>query len=146
MRFDIIYNSDVCFYIPKKEVFDMCCFLNRRCAQNDNCCLTISIGCNNRQCHAPFGANGYANWQMPYNCGFANNQTAFGNGFVPYNAQYGGQNAGTWQNNNVFANCCRHTRFFANNFAFDRPVSASFVHSPDYHNVARLNVGFDSVV
>ena len=38
----------------------------------------------------------------------------------------------------TFANCCRGHRVFANNFAIDRPVSASFVHTPNYSNIVEL--------
>ena len=38
----------------------------------------------------------------------------------------------------TFANCCRGHRVFANNFALDRPVSASFSHTPAYHHIAEI--------
>ena len=106
----------------------MCCFLNRRCIQN-NCC--------------------FGNWNE--NAWQTNNATAFNNNFangygnLPYfyddNMAYWGYNGYNQYNaTNFFNNCCRNTRFFANNFEFDRPVSASFLHTADYHRI--LEIGF----
>ncbi len=39
----------------------------------------------------------------------------------------------------IFPNHCRGTRLYANNFAFDRPVSASFLHTQDYMNILGIS-------
>ena len=124
----------------------MCCFFTNICCQSF---------CNNRQNFASsaFFANG------------ANNASAFGldnnfangyctnnsNGFNPANAYNATNGFATGYNNYAnnwssgcrmrhvyfgFGRCCN--RGFCNNFAIDRPVSASFVHTPDYHHIAEI--------
>ena len=72
------------------------------------------------------------NWQQNGNASFAN-----ANGLVPITCCVGNMPQ-CCQTRYTFANCCRGNRVFANNFALDRPVSASFVHTPNYHNIVTL--------
>ncbi len=110
----------------------MCCFFNRRCRQNNFCCCFGNWNGNTWQTNnvTTFNnnfLNGYGN--LPY---FYADSAAFNLAPLGYNG-YAQNNA-----NNFFNNCCRNTRFFANNFELDRPVSASFVHTPNYHNIAEI--------
>ena len=61
------------------------------------------------------------------------------NGLVPITCCFGNIPQ-CCQTRYTFANCCRGARVGASNFALDRPVSASFLHTPNYHNI--VEIGF----
>lgn len=110
----------------------MCCFLNRRCIPNNCCCGNWNENAwqtNNATAFNDNFLNRYGNVPYFYDDNVAYDFAPFGyNGYSQYNAT------------SFFNNCCRNTRYFANNFELDRPVSASFLHTPDYHRI--LEIGF----
>ena len=95
----------------------MCCFLNRCCNPQNHCCFL-----QNNQTPYFWQGNDFANTQANVANSFGQNY-GLTNCCMPYF---------------TFGNCCRHARVFANNFALDRPVSASFLHTPDYHHIAEI--------
>ena len=90
--------------------------------------------CNQNNCNN-WGLANANNWQQ--NGSYANPVNA--NGLVPITCCMGNMPQ-CCQTRYTFANCCRGHRVFASNFALDRPVSASFLHTPNYHNI--VEIGF----
>ena len=113
----------------------MCCFLNRCCNPQNHCCFL-----QNNQAPYFWQAGLFANEYQANATSLANQTNAFNqtnaNGLVQLNDF--GNIAQCFRPQYTFANCCRGHRVFANNFALDRPVSASFLNTPDYHHIAEI--------
>ena len=121
----------------------MCCFLNRQRNNNYFCNCTPFVPYF-WQGNMAFDNGGYG--YSTTNNGWANannallpNQRQGGFGY-PQNTticcitNYGNR-SNCLPQHFIFPPHCRGTRLYANNFALDRPVSASFLHTQNYINL-----------
>ena len=108
---------------------------NQNNSYTHNCCLTNQNGTSL--------AN--ENFFGQSNCcsGLVNVANAFwlNNGLMQTNSIFGNSTPGRCgYSNYTFANCCRGAKMYPTNFALDRPLSASFLQTPNYHNI--VTIGF----
>ena len=94
-----------------------------------NCCNQSNWFLNQNNATAFAQSNGFANGYYAQNT----------NGLVPITCCFGNIPQ-CCQTRYTFANCCRGARVGASNFVLDMPVSASFLHTPNYHNI--VEIGF----
>ncbi len=127
----------------------MCCFLNRQRDNNYFCNCTPFVPYF-WQGNMTFDNGGFANGYSTANNGWANNtlltsqrQGGFGypqNTTICCITNYGNR-SNCLPQHFIFPPHCRGTRLYANNFALDRPVSASFLHTQNYINLVGTDFG-----